>query len=75
MKAKSFAEVLQHPFVVIYDTANGNRLHKTTCSFVTETNFNTKVVINQEKNGYYRSLLSIEEMNDSSIKPCGVCKP
>ncbi|MBT2641920.1 hypothetical protein J7I80_06770 [Bacillus sp. ISL-41] len=75
MAIKMFAEILKYPYVIIYDTANGNKLHKTTCSYITKKNFDLKVIINQGKNGYYEPLKHLEELNDPSVSPCKVCKP
>ena len=75
MTIKMFAEILKYPYVIVYDTATGNKLHKTSCSYITKKNFDLKVIINQEKNGYYRSLKHLDDINDPSVKPCKVCKP
>ncbi|MBT2636692.1 hypothetical protein [Bacillus sp. ISL-39] len=75
MAIKMYAEILKFPYVIVYDTANGNKLHKTTCSYITKKNFDLKVIINQEKNGYYLPLEHLKELNDPSVKPCKVCKP
>jgi hypothetical protein len=75
MAIKMFAEILKYPYVIVYDTANGNKLHKTSCSYITKRNFDLKVIINQEKNGYYQSLERLADLTDPSIKPCKVCKP
>jgi hypothetical protein len=75
MNLKSFDEVTRYPYVIIYDNANGNKLHKTSCSFVTEENFNIKVIENQGKSGYYRPLKYYEDIRDASVTPCKVCKP
>jgi hypothetical protein len=75
MAIKMFAELLKYPYVIVYDTANGNKLHKTSCSFVSKKNFDLKVIINQEKNGYYQPLESIEGVTDPTVVPCKVCKP
>ena len=72
MKSNSFEKILQSPYVIIYDHANGNKLHKTSCRFFAEENYHTKVIENQEKNGYYRTLLSIDDLNDTSVKLCGI---
>ena len=72
---KLFAEILKFPFVVIYDTANGNKLHRTSCSFVKKENYDLKVIINQERTGYYQPLESVANLEDSSVKPCKMCKP
>ncbi|MCM3665839.1 hypothetical protein M3204_15580 [Mesobacillus subterraneus] len=75
MTIKMFAEILKYPYVIVYDTATGNKLHKTNCSYITKKNFDLKVIINQEKNGYYHPLAHLEELNDPSVQPCKVCKP
>ncbi|MDR6123482.1 hypothetical protein QFZ87_003079 [Bacillus sp. SLBN-46] len=75
MTIKLFAEILKYPFVIIFDTDNGNKLHRTDCSFVTKENYDLKVIINQEKNGYYQPLNSLDIINKSSINICKVCKP
>jgi hypothetical protein len=75
MKLNSFAEVIKYPYVIIYDNANGNKLHKTSCSYITEENFKLKVIENEEKNGYYRPLEYYEDIRDASVVPCKVCKP
>jgi hypothetical protein len=75
LNIKSFAEILKYPYVIIFDNANGNRLHKTSCSFVTEENYNLKVIGNQEKNGYYDPLEDYENIRDTSVIPCKKCKP
>lgn len=70
-----FSEVLKYPYVIIYDKATGNKLHKTSCSFVTAENYNLKVNKNQGKNGYYHPLEHYEDIRDASVLPCKVCKP
>jgi hypothetical protein len=75
MMIKPFAELLKYPFVIIYDTANGNKLHRTDCSYVTKENYNLKVIINYEKNGYYEPLQSLTNIDETTIKSCKVCKP
>jgi hypothetical protein len=75
MTKKLFAEILKYPYVIIYDTANGNKLHKTSCTYVNKANYDLKVLINQEKNSYYHPLESVANIEDSSINPCKVCKP
>lgn len=75
MAIKLFAEILKYPYVIVYDTATGNKLHKTSCSYITKKNFDLKVIINQEKNGNYLPLEHLDDINDPSIKPCKVCKP
>lgn len=75
MAIKMFAEILKYPYVIVYDSAKGNKLHKTSCSYITKKNFDLKVIINKEKNGYYHPLEQLEELNDPSVKPCKVCKP
>lgn len=75
MTIKMFVEILKYPYVFVYDSANGKRLHKTSCSYITKKNFDLKVIINQEKKGYYRPLEELEDLNDPSVKPCKVCKP
>lgn len=75
MTVKLFAEILKFPFVIIYDKANGNKLHRTSCSYVTKENYDLKVLINQERNGYYQPLDSIESLEDLTVKPCKVCNP
>jgi hypothetical protein len=75
MAIKMFAEILKYPYVIVYDNANGNKLHKTSCSYITKKNYDLKVIVNQEKNGYYHPLEHLEELNDPSVKPCKVCKP
>ncbi|MBS8263857.1 hypothetical protein DYI25_05310 [Mesobacillus boroniphilus] len=75
MAIKMFAEILKYEYVIVYDSANGNKLHKTSCSYITKKNYELKVIINQEKNGYYRPLEHLEELNDTSVRPCKVCKP
>jgi hypothetical protein len=72
---KIFAELLKYPFVIIYDNATGNKLHKTTCSFITKKNFDKKVIFNGKKNGRYVSLGSLNLITDSTVQPCKVCKP
>jgi hypothetical protein len=34
MAIKMFAELLKYPYVIVYDNDTGNKLHKTTCSFI-----------------------------------------
>ncbi|WP_080847948.1 hypothetical protein [Cytobacillus gottheilii] len=75
MGLTSFAEVLQSNYVIIYDNANGNKVHSTTCRFVTEDNFNKKVLDNKEQNGYYQSLQTLNDLTDETVVPCKVCKP
>lgn len=75
MDVKSFSEVLKYPYVIIYDNSTGNKLHKTSCSYVTAENYNIKVNQNQGKNGYYQPLENYEEVRDASVLPCKVCKP
>lgn len=75
MTKKLFAEILKYPFVIIYDTANGNKLHRTDCSFVKKENYDLKVLINHESNGYYQPLESASNIEDPSVKPCKRCKP
>jgi hypothetical protein len=75
MAIKRFAEILKYPYVIVYDSANGNKLHKTSCSYITKKNFDLKVIINQEKNGYYQPLNHLEELSDPSVNLCKVCKP
>lgn len=72
---KIFAELLKYPYVIIYDNATGNKLHKITCSFITKKNFDKKVIINGEKNGRYVSLDSLDHITDSTVHPCKVCNP
>lgn len=75
MAIKMFAEILKHQYVIIYDSATGNKLHKTSCSYITKKNFDLKVIFNQEKNGYYKPLDHLKELSDPSVIPCKVCKP
>ncbi|MES1047587.1 hypothetical protein FOA22_24475 [Heyndrickxia oleronia] len=75
MESMSFGEVQKYPYVIIYDNSNGNKLHKTNCTFVTEENFNKKVYENRKKNGYYRPIAAIGDINDDTVGPCKVCKP
>jgi hypothetical protein len=75
LEIKSFVEILKYPYVIIFDNANGNRLHKTSCSFVTEENYNLKVIGNQGKNGCYDPLEYYEDIRDASVVPCKKCKP
>lgn len=70
-----FSEILNHPYVIIFDKATGNKLHKTSCSFVTSTNFDLKVIKNQENNGYYQPLGHNDKIVDPTVVPCKVCKP
>lgn len=64
MAIKMFAEILKYPYVIVYDSATGNKLHKTTCLYITKKNFDLKVIIIQEKNGYYQALHHIEELGN-----------
>lgn len=75
MRLKSFEDLLKYNYVIIYDTATGNKVHKTTCSFVTEENFNKKVISHKEQNGYYQSLNTFNDLVDETVSPCKVCKP
>ncbi|MFD1737605.1 hypothetical protein ACFSCX_13725 [Bacillus salitolerans] len=75
MDIKTFTDVLKYPFVIIFDNANGNKLHKTSCSFVTEENFNLKMITNQGKNGYYSPKEYYEDIRDATVVPCKKCKP
>ncbi|MFD0824343.1 hypothetical protein ACT8ZR_01560 [Neobacillus sp. M.A.Huq-85] len=75
MAIKIFAEILKYPYVIIYDNANGNKLHKTSCSYVTKENYDLKVIINEEKNGYYKPLETCEDIDMNFINPCKVCRP
>ncbi|MDQ1002629.1 hypothetical protein QFZ28_003029 [Neobacillus niacini] len=43
--------------------------------YVNKANYDLKVLINQEKNGYYEPLESVANLEDSSVKLCKVCKP
>lgn len=40
-------------FIVIVDSANGKRVHKVGCSWVTKKNFEAKVVDSERENGRY----------------------
>ncbi|MEH7502916.1 hypothetical protein V7152_13055 [Neobacillus drentensis] len=75
MDIKSFADILEYPYVIIFDNATGNKPHKTSCSFVTEENYNLKMTINQRKNGYYQPIEDYEHIRDASVVPCKKCKP
>lgn len=75
MTIKIFAEILKYPFVIIYDSANGNKLHRTSCSYVTKENYDLKVIINKEKNGYYLPLEYLEQIEDTPVIACKRCNP
>jgi hypothetical protein len=75
MTIKIFAEILKYPFVIIYDSANGNKLHRTSCPYVTKENYDLKVIINKEKNGYYLPLVYLEQIEDTTVIPCKRCNP
>ncbi|RSD28587.1 hypothetical protein [Mesobacillus subterraneus] len=75
MAIKMFAELLKYPYVVVYDYATGNKLHRTSCSYVTKKNFDLKVLINAEKNGYYQPIEILDEVTDPTVVPCKICKP
>jgi hypothetical protein len=75
MTVKIFAELLKYPFVIIYDSANENKLHKTSCSYVKKENYDRKVIINKEKNGYYLPLEYVEGIEDTTVIPCKKCNP
>jgi UDP-N-acetylmuramyl tripeptide synthase len=75
MAIKTFNDVLKYPFVIIFDNVNGNKFHKTSCSFVTEKSFNLKMITNQGKNGNSSPIEYYEDIRDASVVPCKKCKP
>ncbi len=75
MDIKSFSDVLKYPYVIIFDNAKGNKLHKTNCYFVSEENFNLIMNTYQGRNGYYLPLEYYEDIRDASVVPCKECKP
>jgi hypothetical protein len=75
MDGKSFSEILKYTYVIIFDKANGNKLHRTSCPFVREEGYDLKVNKNHSKNGHYVPLEYYEDTRDASVMPCKVCKP
>ena len=63
-------------YIVITDIANPNRVHKPSCSFVKEENFEIKVIINRCKNGNYCWANNIGFAKKQwNADPCPVCNP
>ena len=62
-------------FVVVTDRAAGHRVHRADCHDVGRTNFETKVVLNQGRNGRYFAADAYGAAVLVSAKPCSHCKP
>lgn len=75
MDSFTFKEILKHPYVIVFDNASGNTLHKVSCFLVTEEDFNHKMKQNHEGSGYYRPLNYYEDIRDASVVPCHQCQP
>jgi len=63
--------------ILITDNATGNQIHTPSCSFVTEADFQEKVITNQSKNGDYFWYANITHTNKthSKVELCSVCDP
>ena len=62
--------------IVILDTANENKSHFVGCEFITEQNFQEKVLDNANKNGryyHYTSRKEAKKANHPNVSPCGRC--
>lgn len=62
-------------YVVITDIATPNKIHKPSCSFVTEENFEEKVIRNRCKNGNYYWVNNIGIARRWNADPCHACNP
>jgi hypothetical protein len=60
--------------VVVTDTATGNKVHRTSCRYVTEENFTAKVIDGGSKNGRYFHYLRYEDAaQETGASWCQVC--
>ena len=63
-------------YLVITDTATPNKIHKPSCSFVNEENFEEKVIKNNCINGHYYWVGDFEfARRKGKASPCLICNP
>lgn len=63
-------------FIVITDNANPNKIHLPFCRSLDKSNFETKVIVNQCKNGRYYWTDDLKgAMKQFHAQSCSICKP
>ena len=67
---------LREGYIVITDTATGDKVHTTRCEHVTISNFREKVLVNEQTNGQYFFTDSlVDAWEELGAKKCGDCRP
>ena len=62
--------------VIILDGPNGDKSHFVGCEFVTEENFQEKIIDNSKKNGryfHYTNRKEAKKADHQGVSPCGRC--